>query len=84
MKTRGRFVYLTILISLFSAPASAQHVVWLDFGNFNLNSWASPNGNNPPTAADVTAVQNQIIVNRHRHFARCDFYFSPFRPPRGR
>ncbi|MBP82189.1 MAG: hypothetical protein CL395_09470 [Acidiferrobacteraceae bacterium] len=84
MKTRGRFVYLTILISLFSAPASAQHMVWLDFGNFNLNSWASVNGNNPPTAADVTAVQNQIFVNMAKHFAPFDIYFSTFQPPNGR
>jgi hypothetical protein len=80
-----RIAAASAVIALLSvAPAMAHHVVWLDFSQFNLNSWTSVNGNNPPTASDTSAVREQIIANMHEDYAPFDIYFTRFQPTNGR
>jgi hypothetical protein len=81
---RFRLVVLVLASAALAAPVSAHHVVWLDFGNFNLNSWSSVNGNAPPTANDVAAVRAQVVANMAEDYALFDVYFTQFRPPNGR
>src|SRR5688500_924821 len=67
-----------------TAPASAHHVVWVDFSQWNLSAWTSVNGHNPATANDQTAIREQIIANMIEDYALFDIYFTTVRPPNGR
>jgi hypothetical protein len=83
MKTRH--FKMAIVVALLSAgPAAAHHVVWLDFSQWNLSAWTSVNGNNPPTAADIAAVREQVIANMVEDWAPFDIYFTTVQPPNGR
>lgn len=72
------------IASLWAGPAWAHHVVWLDFSNFNLNSFSSVNGNTPPTANDRTAIQQLILANMVEDYAPFDLYFTTAQPSKGR
>ena len=69
---------------LAAAPASAHHVVWLDFSQWNLGAWTSVNGHKPATAADQTAIRDQIIAGMIEDYALFDIYFTTVRPANGR
>ena len=80
----ARLIAGLLLSVLVSATAQAHHVVWLDFSSFNLNSYASVNGHNPPTANDVTAVRRQVVANIVEDYASVDVYFTQVQPANGR
>ncbi len=84
MKRYGFWLLVGLSILASSAPASAHHVIWLDFGSFNLNSWSSVNGNTPPTANDIASVRAQVVANMVRDYALLDVYFTEFQPANGR
>jgi hypothetical protein len=84
MKIHSYHLAWLLLIGIYAQTLQAQHVVWLDFGNFNLNSYTSVNGNNPPTNADVSTVQNLVIANMVEDLAPFDIQLTTFQPPNGR
>jgi len=84
MKRHRVFIGAVLGASLAAAPAFGHHVVWLDFGSFNLNSFAAVNGNTPPTAADAAAVQALVVANMVKDYAPFDIYFTTFQPDNGR
>ena len=81
-----RFMSMAALLTalLATSDAHAYHMVWLDFGGFNLSDFNSVNGNNPPTAADAAAIQRQIVANMVEDYATFDVQFSTFQPANGR
>lgn len=80
-----RFLATSFLIVLLSAArAWAGHVVWVDFSDFNLNSWSSVNGNNPPKASDLSAIKRQVIANMSEDYATFDVAITTSKPPNGR
>lgn len=84
MKRNGFCLLMGLWALASAAPASAHHVIWLDFGSFNLNSWGTVNGNTPPTANDVASVRDQVVANMVRDYALIDVYFAEFQPANGR
>jgi hypothetical protein len=68
----------------FCFPLQAHHVIWLDFSNFNLNSFSSVNGNSPPAASDVAAVRRLVVANMVEDYATFDVYFTTSQPNNGR
>lgn len=85
MKLQKYLFAIAIVLAAVAAaiPAEAHHVVWLDFSNFNLNSYPTVNGSAPSTS-DVSAVRAQIIANMAEDYAAYDLYFSEFKPNYGR
>ena len=80
-----RLLTIAVICSLTAAaPASAHHVVWLDFSQWSLSAWTSVNGHDPATAGDQTAIREQIIANVVEDYAPFDIYFTTVRPPNGR
>ncbi|MDX1411379.1 MAG: FG-GAP-like repeat-containing protein [Nitrospirales bacterium] len=84
MKSSWAVIGIVFAAILFTTLARAHHVVWLDFSTFNLSSFASVNGNSPPTSADVSAIQALIVANMVEDYATFDIYFTSFRPKNGR
>lgn len=78
------FTIAAIWSLIAAAPASAHHVVWLDFSQWNLSAWRSVNGHTPATANDQTAIREQVIANMIEDYAPFDIYFTTVRPPNGR
>lgn len=74
---------LAAVFSLAMSPAWAYHMVWLDFSDFDLDSWSSVNGS-PVSSADESAVERQILANVIKDYASVDIVFSKFQPRNGR
>lgn len=73
-----------VMSMLIPSPASAHHVVWLDFSVWNLGAFPTVNGNTPATQADKLAVRELIVANMVKDYAAFDIYFTTVQPPRGR
>jgi hypothetical protein len=83
--TRFRLLFAVTLMSvLLASPASAHHVVWLDFSLWNLGAFPTVNGHTPATQADRDAVRELIIANMVKDYSTFDIYFTTVQPPRGR
>lgn len=83
MKLHRLLIATALAASVFLGTAEAGQVVWLDFSNFNVNAFATINGN-PPTASDATAIRRRVITNMVADYAPFDIFFTPFQPPNGR
>ncbi len=80
-----RFLATSFLIVLLSAArAWAGHVIYVDYSDFNLNSWSSVNGNNPPTTSDLNAIKKQVIANMSEDYATFDITITTSKPANGR
>ena len=74
----------TVVGLLWVAPVQAHHVVFLDFSGFSLSAYSTVNGHTPPTASDVTAVQELVIANMVKDYAPFDIHFVTAQPVNGR
>ena len=72
------------LIALMASPASAHHVVWLDFSVWSLGEFPTAGTATPASQADKLAVRELIIANIVKDYAAFDIYFTTVQPPRGR
>jgi FG-GAP-like repeat len=80
-----RFLATSFLMVLLSAlPAWAGHLVFVDFSDFNLDSWSSVNGNNPPQTSDLNAIKKQIVANMSEDYATFDITITTSKPANGR
>lgn len=75
---------LTVVGLLWVAPVQAHHVIFLDFSGFSLSAYPTVNGHTPPTAGDVTAVQELVIANMIKDYAPFDVHFVTAQPVNGR
>jgi hypothetical protein len=66
-----------------AAPASAHHLVWLDFSGFNLSAYPNVNGH-PPTFIDISIVQQLVIANVVEDYAPFDVHITTLQPAQGR
>jgi len=83
MRRLRSFVAASAFVMLAAAPASAHHVVWLDFSLYDLSRHNTVNGNNPPTALDEQLVRDMVIANMMRDYAAYDLTFSLTQPNGG-
>src|SRR5215212_5614673 len=80
-----RFLATSFLIVLLSAArAWAGHVAWVDFSDFNLDSWSTVNGNSPPKASDLEAIKKLVIAKMSEDYATFDITITTSKPANGR
>jgi hypothetical protein len=79
----GTLTVLSLVALLWSVPAHAHHVVFLDFSEFGLSAYPTVNGHTPPTAADLTAIRELIIAKMVKDYAAFDVQFTTVTPASG-
>jgi FG-GAP-like repeat len=84
MKNKRFLATSFLIVLLAAAPAWAAHVIWVDYSDFNLDSWSSVNGNDPPTASDLSAIKKQVIANMSEDYATFDVTITTSKPANGR
>ena len=81
---RYRLLLFILTSLLYTVPARAHQVIFLDFSGFDLSAYATVNGNSPATTDDVTAVQELVIANMVKDYAPFDVHFTTVQPASGR
>ncbi|MBI5503268.1 MAG: VCBS repeat-containing protein [Deltaproteobacteria bacterium] len=78
------FAIAAVLVTFAPREVRAHHAVWVDMSGLQLAAFATVNGNTPPTANDIAAVQALVFANMIEDYAPFDVTLTRFQPANGR